>query len=112
MPAAAVKHVRYPNHYAWLLLVASLDIFTTYIVLHFGGYEGNPVAAGVLERWGVPGMVVFKLSLITLAILIAEYVGGRDDRKGRKFVEYAIVICAFPVIFGFTLLFLRGEAGH
>jgi hypothetical protein len=107
MPEQTKRHVRYPNHYAWLLVVASLDIFMTYVILQLGGYEANPLADHVIARYGVPGMVIFKLCLITLAIVIAEEVGRRDERKGRKFVEYAIVICAFPVIFGMTLLVLR-----
>ncbi len=100
----AKKHVRYPNHYTWLVLVASLDVLMTYVVLHLGGLEANPLAAKVIYRWGVPGMVVYKFFFIIIAVVIAEEIGRRHERKGRKFAEYAIVISAFPVIFALTLL--------
>ena len=105
--SGASRQVRYPNHYTWLVFVASLDIFFTYLVLWHGGFEANPLASNVLARWGMPGMVVFKLALVTLAIVIAEEVGRRDERKGRKFAEYAIGICAFPVIFALALFSTR-----
>ncbi len=98
------KHVRYPNHYTWLVLVASLDILMTSVVLQLGGLEANPLAAKIIYRWGVPGMVVYKFIFVIIAIVIAEEVGRRHERKGRKFVEYAIVISAFPVLFALTLL--------
>ena len=101
------RQMRYPNHYTWLILVASLDVFLTYVILHLGGFEANPVAAKVIYRFGVPGMVIFKFFFIIIAILIAEAVGRRHDRKGRKFAEYAIVISAFPVLFALAMLAFR-----
>jgi hypothetical protein len=108
-PQSAKKHMRYPDHYTWLVLVASLDILLTYVVLHLGGIEANPLAAKVIYRWGVPGMVIYKFIFIIIAILIGEEVGKRNEWKGRKFLEYAIVISAFPVIFALMLLALHGR---
>lgn len=102
------RHVRYPNHYTWLVLVASLDILMTYVILHLGGLEANPLAAKVIYRWGVPGMVVYKFCFIIIAIVIAEEVGRRHEAKGRKYAEYAIVISAFPVLFALALLVFHG----
>jgi hypothetical protein len=101
------KHVRFPDHYTWLVLVASLDILLTYVVLHLGGLEANPLAEKVVYRWGVPGMVIYKFCFIVIAIVIAEEVGRRKERTARKFIEYAIVISAFPVIFALVLLALN-----
>lgn len=102
-------HVRYPDHYTWLVLVASLDILLTYVILHLGGLEANPLAAKVIYRWGVPGMVIYKFIFIIIAILVAEAIGKRREPTGRKFCEYAIVISAFPVILALTLLALDGR---
>lgn len=106
-PRPPKPHVRYPNHYAWLVLVAALDVMLTWVVLYVGGTEANPLAAKVLARFGLPGMVVFKMALIVVAVLVAEAVGERDDRKGRWFAEYAIVIAAFPVVLAIVLLAVR-----
>jgi hypothetical protein len=100
-------HVRYPNGYTWLVFVATLDVFGTYLVLHAGGFEANPLAAHVIGYWGVPGMVTFKLCLITLAIVIAEEVGRRDDRAGRRFVGIAIALSLLPVTIAVALLIRR-----
>lgn len=104
MPAK--RHVRYPNHYTWLVLVATLDVLMTFVILTLGGWEQNWIAATVIARFGLAGLVVFKLLMTSVAIVIAEEIGKRDEWKGRKFSEYAIVISAFPVIFAFTLLYL------
>jgi Domain of unknown function (DUF5658) len=102
MPERASVH--YPNHYAWLVLVASLDIMMTWVILHVGGVEANPIAKWVLHAFGLPGMVTFKFALIIVAILVGEAVGRRDKPKGRRFLEYAIAISTFPVILALVLL--------
>ena len=104
---AEKRHVRYPNHYTWLVLVATLDIFMTFVILTLGGWEANAIAASIMAKFGLAGMVVFKMVMTSVAIVIAEEVGRRDERKGRKFAEYAIVISAFPVIFALTLIYTQ-----
>ena len=107
--ASPSNHVRYPNLYVWLVFVSALDIMLTWVVLHLGGSEANPLAAGVLERWGLPGMVAFKMALVSLAIVIGEAVGKRNEPLGRRFVCYAIAISAFPVVL--ALLLIRRHGG-
>ena len=97
----------YPDLYVWYVLFAALDIMLTWIVLHFEGEEVNPVALGILQRYGLAGMVAYKFMLVTLVILICETVGHARDRVGRKLAEWAVAITAIPVIIALTQLFQR-----
>ena len=95
---------RYPDLYVWLVFVSTMDVMLTYVVLQFGGREANPVALTILQRFGLPGMVAFKMAIVAFAIGLAEVIGRRDDGMGRRFVCYAIAISALPVILAFSLL--------
>ena len=99
---------RYPNLYVWLVFVSTLDVLLTYVVLRFGGAEANPVALAILQRFGLPGMVAFKMAIVCLAVAIAEVIGRRDAALGRRFVCYAIAISATPVGLAFALLWRHG----
>ncbi len=88
----------YPKLYVWYVLFASLDIMITWIVLHFGGAEVNPMAAVIIERYNLPGMVVYKFTLVLLVILICEAVGRARDRVGRRLAEWAVAITLIPVV--------------
>lgn len=102
--------VRYPNAYAWFVLLATLDIVLTYLILHpvmyagdldmteSRGAEANAVARWVIERWDVPGMVAFKFALVLFVVLICEAIGRRRAATGRRLAEWAVAITAIPVV--------------
>ncbi len=90
--------VLYPNVYVWYVLLASLDVMLTAVIVAAGGHEVNSLADRVLGRWGLPGLVVFKFSLVLLVVAICEVVGRRNDRTGRKLAEWAVAITAIPVV--------------
>lgn len=99
------RHMRYPNAYAWLLLLSALDVMLTWVLLHFPeGYEANPIAAAVIDRWGLEGMVVYKFLLITVFILICEGVGSLRDTTGRALSRISLLIAAVPVVWSLFLL--------
>lgn len=94
----------YPDIYVWYIFFASLDIMLTWVVLHFGGSEVNPLADWVLQRGGLRGMVAFKFGLVLFVIAICEIVGQRNSRAGRRLAQWAVVITAFPVAWALWLL--------
>jgi hypothetical protein len=96
--------VLYPNHYTWFVLLSALDIIMTYVVLWAGGYEANSYAAGIIHRWGVPGMAIYKCVLIAIVVGICELVGRRNIRAGRNLATAAVVLSIFPVALAFVLL--------
>jgi len=97
-PSVWGRGVLYPNVYVWYVLLASLDVMLTAVIVAAGGHEMNSLADRVLGRWGLPGLVVFKFSLVLVVVAICEVVGRRNDRKGRKLAEWAVAITAIPVV--------------
>lgn len=89
--------MRYQNLYVWLIFVSALDIMLTWVILYFGGYEVNGVAAWVLHRFGIHGLVVFKFIMIILVILICEFLGREHATAGRRLLQAAIALTCIPV---------------
>jgi hypothetical protein len=94
----------YENSYVWLIFVSCLDIMFTWIVLWRGGREANGLAAAIIGRFGIVGIVLFKLAMVLFIIGLCEWIGRRSREAGRKFAKAAVVISAFPVGLAFVLL--------
>ena len=101
---ASLPHVLYPNAYLWLVLVSALDLMLTWVILHFGGYEGNAVAAAVIERFGLNGLVAFKFAIVMLVIILCEWAGRRRASAGRGLAVFAIAVTCVPVVMSFYYL--------
>jgi len=99
--------MRYQTGYVWFIFVSSLDIMLTWLILSKGGSEVNPVAKLVIDAWGLPGAIIFKLSLMLFVIIACEIVGRKSDLKGRVLALVAILISSFPVVWSLTLLTLN-----
>src|SRR4051794_40922154 len=104
MSKAIAQPVRYPNTYVWFVFVSTLDICLTWIVLHSGGFEANAIADSVIRRFGLVGLVGFKLALTTLFVLVCELVGRRNDEAGRSLATVGVGIASLPVLIAFLLL--------
>lgn len=96
--------VLYENHYTWFILVSTLDVMFTWIVLHAGGREANALAAAVLNRFGLGGMVVFKFALVIFVIVLCEIIGRRSRSAGRKLATWAVGLTCVPLIIAVMLL--------
>ncbi|MBU0616708.1 MAG: hypothetical protein KKI02_03225 [Planctomycetes bacterium] len=102
--------MRYPNAYVWFIFLAALDIMLTYLILHpvlfprdvtmteSRGAEENVVAGWVIERWDVPGMVVFKFVLVAVVVVLCEVIGRHRDATGRRIAEWAVAVTVIPVL--------------
>lgn len=99
-----LPQMRYPNEYVWFLLFSSMDIMLTWVILSLGGSEVNPIAAAVIDGWGLPGAICFKFSLILMVILICEIISRGKHRVGRNLAQLAVVVSAIPVVYSMSLL--------
>ncbi len=99
-----LRTARYPQAYVWFIFVSALDLMMTWVVLYFGGREVNVLADYVLNRWALPGMVVYKFALVIFVIFICEVVGQHRPRLGRRLSIFAVVITLVPVVIAFTHL--------
>ena len=102
-----IPEMRYQNSYALFVFVSCLDIILTWVILYRGGLEVNPVAKLVIDAWGPPGAIIFKLSLMLFVIIACEIVGRKSDLKGRVLALVAILISGFPVVWSLSLLFFN-----
>ena len=96
--------MRYPNAYVWFVFLSALDILLSWLILSLNGVELNPLADAVVSHVGLPGMVGFKFGLVVLVVVMAEVIGRRRDRVGRKLAEWAVAITAIPVVLALVQL--------
>jgi hypothetical protein len=82
--------VAFPRHYVWLLGLAAMDVFVTWLVLRTGGTELNALARLAIERAGVFGMISIKAATMAMVLAICDYVGRRRPRTGRRLAEFAL----------------------
>lgn len=103
------RPVLYPAIYPWLVLAAAMDILTTALILHLGGTEVNPVAAGAIAVAGTAGMVVLKFAVIALVLTVCECVGRARHGTGRRLALCSVALNCLPVVVGITELALWGR---
>jgi uncharacterized membrane protein len=103
------RPARYENYYTWLVFLAAMDVMMSIVVFAIGGWEANSVAAPIVHRFGIPGMAIYKFSLVALVILLCEYIGQRNERAGRFLVQAAIALTWAPAII--AILELTGKFG-
>jgi hypothetical protein len=94
----------YPALYRWLLALAALDVLVTSLVLALGGTEANALAAAVIDRAGVPGMVALKVFSIGAVIGVCEYVGRRRPSAGHRLAQAALAANTAAVTVGCLFL--------
>ncbi|MHC5113995.1 MAG: DUF5658 family protein [Planctomycetota bacterium] len=97
----------YPNAYVWFVFVSALDIMLTWAILAAGGAEVNPIAARVINAWGLPGAIAFKFSLTIFVILVCEVSGRYRPRTGRNLAYLAVGISSVPVVYSLMLLVIH-----
>jgi hypothetical protein len=90
----------YPRVYLCFVFLAALDVIITLAILHLGGHELNALADWVIQRYDVPGVVVYKFGLVVVVVLLCEIIGRRRPRRGQLLARWAVVISAFPVVIG------------
>jgi hypothetical protein len=99
--------MHFQNAYVWVIFVSSLDIMLTWRILDRGGIEVNPLAALVIDAWGMQGAIAFKFALMMWVIIACEIL-ARMKRRAGKFLAYsAVVISASPVVWSLFLLFVH-----
>ncbi|MHC3438278.1 DUF5658 family protein [Natrialbaceae archaeon A-gly3] len=54
----------------WVVVALSLvgDVVTTFVGLHLGLAESNPIARGAIEGWGLVGMLALKAFAVGVAL--------------------------------------------
>jgi hypothetical protein len=98
-----LRHVLYPDRYAWYVLASALDVMVTITVLvHLGAREVNTFAQWSIEQFGNWGLIGLKFLSVVVVVLICEYVGRRRRRVGAALATAAIFLSLIPVLAAMT----------
>jgi len=97
---------------SWFLLACTLDVVMTHILLQQSAaghtsvtfVESNPLARHVLNRWGLPGMIVFKASLSLLVAVIALIVHFRRPWVALGLLYGGTAVVGTVVVYSVRLL--------
>lgn len=94
-----LRHVLYPDRYAWYVLASALDVMVTITVLvHLGAREVNTFAQWSIEQFGNWGLIGLKFLSVIVVVLICEYIGRRRRRLGAALATAAIFLSLIPVV--------------
>lgn len=84
--------------YAWVVLLASLDVILTWTILFLGGSEVNALANAVLRAHDVPGLILFKFCTVVLVVVLCEVIARKKPATGRRLAEWAVALSSIPVV--------------
>lgn len=99
--------VLHPDLYIWYVLFASMDLMLTWKILKLDGYEVNPLADWVLQKYDMPGLVLYKYALVIVVVTVIEFVGRAKPSVGRRLAEWSVAITFIPVGVALTLLYYK-----
>ena len=94
------------------ILVSVLDIVMTYLVIRYSHEgrtnlmigEGNPIPAMFISKWGMPGMVAFKMMIVAFVAILAQIVARFSLFKARFMLNFGTVIVSCVVLYSLWLL--------
>lgn len=95
----------------WFVLVSALDIFATYILLRQGDQfsESNPIARYFLDRWGIKGLIYFKMGMVAFICTVAHVISLKRPEWAQRVLQLATVVVAAVVVYSVMLLLRHGH---
>ncbi len=97
-PIAPRIHVLYPERYVWYVFASALDIILTVTVLvHLGMREVNTFAQWSINHFGTWGLIGLKFLSVIVVVMICEYIGRRDKKRGGRLAYIAIGLSLIPI---------------
>lgn len=104
----SVPALRYSFWHLMLLVASTLDLMVTWMILCRGGDEINPLAAVVWNSWsqwgdnpqaGLTGLSLYKFGIVTLVVILCEWVGRRKKKVGLRLSRFAVLLTLLVVLF-------------
>jgi Domain of unknown function (DUF5658) len=92
----------------WLLfiLLSGADLFLTWRLLSQRGstvYESNPLAAWLLDRFGWPGLTLFKAVAVIVVLTATAILCRRSPRVGVRVLTFGCTVLSGVVVYSFML---------
>ena len=89
------------------ILVSALDIIMTWYLLYSGRFkESNPLANFFIARWGIKGMVYFKMIVTAFVCVLTQIIALKKPAYAEFVLKLGTVVIGAVVIYS-LVLFLR-----
>ena len=72
-------------------------ILTVTVLVHLGMREANTFAQWSIDHFGTWGLVGLKFLSVIVVVLICEYIGRRDAKRGGRLAYIAIGLSLIPI---------------
>jgi hypothetical protein len=90
---------------SWFLLFGVLDLVLTTVLLRTGAaHEANPLARFIISEGGLPGLIGYKLGLLTLAAVSTQVIVLSRPRAAKAVLHTGIAMQLLVV--GYSVLLL------
>ena len=94
------------------VLASLLDLFMTFLLLYFSNrgmmrnivVESNPVAEYFIRGWGTMGLVWFKLTMVTLIVLVAQVIAIKRSTIAKLVLNGGTLFVGGVVAYSAVLL--------
>ncbi len=94
------------------VLTSLLDLFMTFLLLYFSNrgmmrnvvVETNPIAQYFISGWGTMGLVWFKITMVTLIVLVAQVIATRRPLVAQFTLNGATLFVGSVVAYSALLL--------
>ena len=93
-------HLLYPNLYLTFVALSTIDLIMTCEILSYApqATEMNPIAAAMILKYGLLGLLAYKLPMTVLNVMLIESVGRLRHRTGYRLAVAAVVITTLPPV--------------
>jgi len=87
-----------------------MDLVMTFFLLNNGGFrESNKVADFFLDRWGIAGMVWYKIIFVMVIVVIAQVVARHRINSARMLLYFGCAVMGGVVLYSAYLYFKYGQ---
>ena len=82
-----------------------MDIGMTSMLLESGQFiESNPIAAHILNDWGLAGMIAYKLIIVSMIMLIANTISIWKIKTSKRLLHFGTLAVSGVVSYSILLM--------
>ena len=82
-----------------------MDIGMTSMLLETGQFiESNPIAAHILNDWGLAGMIAYKLIIVSMIMLIANTISIWKIKTSKRLLHFGTLAVSGVVAYSILLM--------
>ena len=82
-----------------------MDIGMTSMLLETGQFiESNPIAAHILNDWGLAGMIAYKLVIVSIIMLIANTISIWKIKTSKRLLHFGTLAISGVVSYSILLM--------